>query len=92
MRIRVFRQRGRPIYLSSAGRVVSLVPEARLRIVTLPSWLGLELQLLSPSALFVIDDRGVMRLSFTPGRRTILTLFAFLALGPLFYWFATRKT
>jgi hypothetical protein len=90
MKVRVLRQRGGPIYISSGGRTISLVPEAILRIIAF-SWSRHELHLLSPSALFVIDDRGVERLRFTPDGGTLAALLASLAPGPLTYWWQSSS-
>lgn len=57
------KKRSGPIYVRSGGKVISLVEEMDTREIRLPT-LRVRLRLLSPSALYVIDERGVERLGF----------------------------
>ena len=63
MRIRSFLQRGAPIYVTRGNSTISLVPEVSVWELRLEWPANVLLRSVSPVAVFVIDDRGVTRLS-----------------------------
>jgi hypothetical protein len=59
----IMKKRSGPIYLRSGGKVISLVEEIKAREIRLPI-LRARLQQFVPSALYVIDEKGVERIGF----------------------------
>ena len=85
------RRRGSPIYVRSAGRVISLVEEIEEQEIRL-KMSPIVLHRVSPSALYVIDEGGVRSLRFKSGMLWLVTFAVGLLPGPLqFYLLARRK-
>jgi|GEM_PF-3408963 len=59
----IMKKRSGPVYLRSGGKVISLVEEIEAREIRLPT-LRARLRQLVPTALYVIDERGVERIGF----------------------------
>jgi hypothetical protein len=72
MRTRLITKRGGPIYVRSGGSTVTLVPEITIREWRFGGKGGPVLQVRSPRAVFVIDDRGVRRLALGVERGRVL--------------------
>ncbi|HYO49177.1 MAG TPA: hypothetical protein VEW94_04945 [Chloroflexia bacterium] len=92
MRRRVVRERGSPIYIRGDSGVIALVPEVGVQEARMPRKAEMQLRVLSPSAVYVIDGDGVRRVAFgrvRPGR-VVLLLLALVA-APLQYLLSRHK-
>ncbi|MFL5732694.1 MAG: hypothetical protein ACJ78Q_05775 [Chloroflexia bacterium] len=93
MRIRVVRQRGDPIYFRSNGRTVSLVPEVAVREWRIGGDAGFVLHSWADPVVFVIDEKGVRRVTLRdPRMRRRVAIVGLLAV--LIVWLTTsvRRT
>src|SRR5215210_7457186 len=84
------RRRSSPIYVRSAGKVISLVAEIEAQELRLKVR-SISLNRLSPSALYVIDEDGVARLKFRRSTSRLALLGIGLLSGPLQYYLLGRR-
>jgi hypothetical protein len=78
MRTRLITKRGGPVYVRSGGATVTLVPELAVREWRFGGKDGPVLRIRSRRAVFVIDERGVRRVTLGAGRRRV---FLWLGIG-----------
>jgi phage/plasmid primase-like uncharacterized protein len=85
--------RGTPIYLTNEGEQITLVPEIRLARRRLRKGsMNQVLTSLDPSALYLIDHRGVKRLAIgSQVKRQLQVIAVSLLLGPLLNLLARRR-
>ncbi|HEY0070375.1 MAG TPA: hypothetical protein VGE04_10440 [Chloroflexia bacterium] len=85
--------RGTPIYANSGGEKIALVPEIRLSRKRLGKrFSNRALTSLDPSALYLIDQHGVKRLTVGPPKKHPLRLMAVsFLLAPLLSLLARRR-
>ena len=84
------RRRSSPIYVRSAGKVISLVAEIEAQELRLKVR-SISLNRLSPSALYVIDEDGVARLKIRRSTSRLALLGIGLLSGPLQYYLLRRR-
>jgi hypothetical protein len=81
--------RSGPLYFKTNNQIISLIEEVRTSELDIA---GIRFSRLRPSALFVIDDHGVHRLSIAGANMPRLA-FALLAVcAPLQYWLLARRS